>query len=108
MARDKAREANTLRAQGINLQDLRGEQQEQVQLAKINTFELMSRAWLKSAIPNNSANSCATSVATTATSSPLPHYAWHRWSSSVLGSCVWPIGKVSISRKSYGSARLRI
>ncbi len=49
MARDKAREANALRAQGIDLQDLRREQQEQVQLAKINTFELMSRAWLKSA-----------------------------------------------------------
>lgn len=45
MARDKAREANALRAQGIDPQDLRREQQEQIQLAKINTFELMSCAW---------------------------------------------------------------
>lgn len=49
MARDKAREANALRAMGGDLQVVRREQQEQVQLAKINTFELMSRAWLKAA-----------------------------------------------------------
>lgn len=49
MARELTREANTLRAQGIDPQDARREQQEQAKIAKMNTFELMARAWLESA-----------------------------------------------------------
>lgn len=49
MARELATDASTLRAQGIDPQDARREQQEQAKIAKINTFELMARAWLKSA-----------------------------------------------------------
>lgn len=49
MARELTREANTLRAQGIDPQDARHEQQEQAKIANMNTFELMARAWLESA-----------------------------------------------------------
>ncbi|MBB5214417.1 hypothetical protein HNQ49_001095 [Parapusillimonas granuli] len=49
MAREKAREANALRVQGVDLQAARRKQQEQALLAKLNTFELISRAWLKTA-----------------------------------------------------------
>lgn len=49
MARELTREANTLRAQGIDPQDARREQQEQAKIAKMNTFKLMARAWLESA-----------------------------------------------------------
>jgi len=49
MARDLAKEANTLRAQGIDPLESRRAQQEQDQLAKLNTFEPVARAWLKSA-----------------------------------------------------------
>lgn len=49
MARELARDASTLRVQGIDPQGARREQQEQAKIAKINTFELMARAWLKSA-----------------------------------------------------------
>jgi len=49
MAREEARKANAQRAQGINPLDFRREQQEQAQLAKVNTFELMARAWLTNA-----------------------------------------------------------
>lgn len=48
-ARDIARDANALRAQGIDPLDARRAQQEQAELAMINTFELIARAWLKSA-----------------------------------------------------------
>jgi hypothetical protein len=49
MARNLTRDASTLRAQGIDPLEARREQQEQTKLAKINTFELTARAWLKSA-----------------------------------------------------------
>lgn len=49
MARTLAQEANALRAQGIDPQDARRIQHEQEELARINTFELMARDWLKSA-----------------------------------------------------------
>lgn len=49
IAREEARKANAQRAQGTDPLEFRREQQEQAQLAKVNTFELMARAWLKSA-----------------------------------------------------------
>lgn len=49
MARQLAREASALRAQGIDPRETRREQQEQAKIAKMNTFELMARAWLESA-----------------------------------------------------------
>ncbi|MCK9513416.1 MAG: integrase arm-type DNA-binding domain-containing protein [Pigmentiphaga sp.] len=47
IARTLTKEANALRAQGIDPQDARREQQEQAKIAKMNTFELMARAWLE-------------------------------------------------------------
>lgn len=49
MARTLTKEANALRSQGTDPQDARREQQEQAKIAKMNTFELMARAWLESA-----------------------------------------------------------
>jgi len=49
MAREAAKKANAQRAQGIDPRGYRREQEEQAALAKVNTFEPMARAWLKSA-----------------------------------------------------------
>jgi hypothetical protein len=49
MAREEARKANAQRAQGIDPRGYRRELEEQAELAKVNTFEPMAHARLKSA-----------------------------------------------------------
>jgi integrase len=48
-ARAKAYEANSLRADGQDLKEVRRQKEEQERAARLNTFELLARAWVASA-----------------------------------------------------------
>lgn len=48
-ARTKAHEANSLRASGQDLKEVRRQRDEQERVARLNTFELLARAWVASA-----------------------------------------------------------
>lgn len=45
----KAYEANSLRAEGQDLKEVRRQKEEQQRVSKLNTFELLARAWVASA-----------------------------------------------------------
>jgi integrase len=49
LARAKAREANTLRASGLDPREVRRQQEEQARVAQLNTVERLARAWHASA-----------------------------------------------------------
>lgn len=45
LARQKAREQAQKRAEGLDPREIRREQDERIRVARLNTFELMARAW---------------------------------------------------------------